>query len=673
MKLKLVFPPFWIWNSPYLSVPSLVAYLKQEGLEVEQMDLNLKCFDRMLSKEFLDFCIDKYINEVKEKEDPTTMQFMSEVGKFIADGIDEHKNLFRSEKALDIDVYDKCRAFLELGLSVINTAFPGEEVGHYEFSSTYSTKSFSSILKCTQDAYQANSANTLVNTLIEHFLDEVIRDADVIGVSLTSIEQIIPTFALLGAIRREAPAIKIVLGGSIITRWFSDAEKSPKIFDFVDYAIVNEGEMPLVALMRHLNGLLEIDDVPQLYYEDTKGNIIKNVKHVDSSDMELFPTPIFVKDDLPKYLSPVPTLPLLGSRGCYWGKCTFCDHYFVYGNSYRSFSASKIVEDIAIYIREYGVTHINFHDEAMRPRDFQTLSECLIDKKINIKWSTDARLDNNLTYEILQQSSEAGLKVLFFGLESINQRVLKLIKKGTNRNSVKRILMDATSLGIWSHLFFICGFPTETLEEYGETVDFIKSNANIIASHGCARFSLGKNSPIALNPEKFSVKIIEDNGADNASLSLKFKRLNTTDDYKRKIKKAYENATKKTPTYAQKISNFLFREHWVIFSDEKHKMIFHRKRREEKRVLNLGVFVIDGVDNLLVYDSPTSEIYEFDKSAKHVLELIDKYGCSQLEMIVSDSAKFYGVSEAEAEESIATFVELLTEKKLLYSSNAISV
>ena len=39
MKVKLIFPPFWMPSHPYLSVPSLVAFLQRQGLDVTQVDL----------------------------------------------------------------------------------------------------------------------------------------------------------------------------------------------------------------------------------------------------------------------------------------------------------------------------------------------------------------------------------------------------------------------------------------------------------------------------------------------------------------------------------------------------------------------------------------------------------------------------------------------------------
>ena len=74
IKTKLIFPPFWICNTPYLSVPSLAAYMKQHGLDVEQVDLNLEVTDKMLSKEFLNTCMEMYLSNPNNKN-----EFFSEI------------------------------------------------------------------------------------------------------------------------------------------------------------------------------------------------------------------------------------------------------------------------------------------------------------------------------------------------------------------------------------------------------------------------------------------------------------------------------------------------------------------------------------------------------------------------------------------------------------------
>lgn len=663
MKTKLVFPAFWTCSAPYLSVPSLVAYLKAHGKEVEQIDLNLEFTDRILSKDFLKFCLTKHSNST-DNSNQKYIPYLDAIGKYVYKNIEEQKVILRSETALDILVYEKCCNFIAMGFSIVNAAFPDEIINLNSYKSAYDIDSFHSILQSSRDAY-AETNGSLVQLLTSYFIDDLTNGTDLIGISLTGLNQIIPAFVLAGMIKRKNRSIRIVIGGSIPTRWFADQRNLPNIFEFVDYVIVNEGEEPLVALIDYIEGKIPIDKIPQLYYLDDSGKVTFNDLSVDGLDICSFPTPIFNKTDINRYLSPVPTLPLLGCRGCYWCKCTFCDHSFVYNNNYRPANIDKLILDIRLYISEYNVRHINFHDEAMVPNGLLELSKRLISERIDIKWSTDARLDRGLTYDILDTAHEAGLSILFFGLESINNRIINLMKKGTHTNVTERILFDAKTVGIGSHCFFICGFPTETIEEYQETVNFISKNKEIIAFHGCSKFSLGKHSPIAKNPEKYQIRILDKNNDDSASLYYRFERTNVNSSFEERQNNVYQKVTKDLFTYAQKVLYLLFRDHWIIFWNDIEETLRRVSEITSNYPLKSGVFLIDTDDNLLVFDCETSNVFEFHRDTKFLFSLIEKNGAKGLDKIIQEVSRHFCVPQLEAENEVSEFVSLLIENNLI--------
>lgn len=664
MKTKLVFPGFWTCSAPYLSLPSLTAFLRMHGKDVEQIDLNLEFTDRILSKDFLDYCLHKY-EDIVEIDDQQVVPYLDAIGKYVCENIEEQKNIMRSNEALDILVYEKCCYFIAMAFSIINAAFPGEAVDHYTYDSTYDRDSFSSILKCAQDAY-SESTGSLVQLLTSYYIDDLIDGADLIGISLTGINQIIPSFVLAGMIKKKNPAIKIVLGGSVPTRWFADRNNLPNIFEFVDYVIVNEGEVPIVALVDYLEGRSSIQDVPQLFYLNDNKEITYNNLPISNPEICALPTPVFNKADIGRYLSPVPSLPLLGCRGCYWCKCTFCNHSFVYNNDYRPANVDKVLFDINNYIDEYNVRYINFRDEAMSPSGLLGLSNRLIEDGADIKWSTDARLDRGLTYDILKTAHKAGLSILFFGLESINNRVIKLMNKGTHVDVSKRILTDAKMVGIGAHCFFICGFPTETIEEYQETVDFVIRNKDIIACQGCSEFSLGKHSPIAKEPEKYKIRILDKDYPDSASLNYKFERIDVDNEYEEKRKAAYSNVTKHLFTYAQRVLCLLFREHWVIYWDHIEETLKKASEVTNSYPLKSGVFPIETDDQLLVFDCATSEVFEFSKETKYLFNLIEENGGKQIDVIVRKASKHFNMPEDEMKDKLSEFLSLLIEKSIIF-------
>ncbi len=64
MKSLLVFAPGWHPNGPYLALPILKSFLKNEkGISADIRDLNIEYFDHILSKNYINQCYDKIIAE----------------------------------------------------------------------------------------------------------------------------------------------------------------------------------------------------------------------------------------------------------------------------------------------------------------------------------------------------------------------------------------------------------------------------------------------------------------------------------------------------------------------------------------------------------------------------------------------------------------------------------
>ena len=59
MKSALIFPPQWFPSQPYLAIPTLKGYLEKQGYEVDQYDFNVESYNVFLSRDYLEYCIDK--------------------------------------------------------------------------------------------------------------------------------------------------------------------------------------------------------------------------------------------------------------------------------------------------------------------------------------------------------------------------------------------------------------------------------------------------------------------------------------------------------------------------------------------------------------------------------------------------------------------------------------
>jgi anaerobic magnesium-protoporphyrin IX monomethyl ester cyclase len=325
---------------------------------------------------------------------------------------------------------------------------------------------------------------------------------------------LIPGLTLAGLIKKAAPDVHINIGGSVFTRLVNEISKNKELFSVFDSVIVHEGETALLNLINHLENKFDIREIPNLIYKEGLEIKVNKLNSV-GEDINSLPTPCFDGLPLDKYLSPELVIPILSSRGCYWNRCTFCDHGYGYSGKFRPRDVDLLFNDIKTLKDKYNTSYFTFQDEGLAPKMMGSLSDKLIKTKMGISWLADSRFEPFFSNVIGKKISLAGCKMLYFGLESANERVLKCMDKGILKENVVKICKHCKDAGIWSHLFLIFGFPTETQKEARETMDFILSNNDKIRSMSFGSFQLTRHSKVYENPSSFHVsKIFHDTTID---------------------------------------------------------------------------------------------------------------------------------------------------------------
>ncbi len=70
---------------------------------------------------------------------------------------------------------------------------------------------------------------------------------------------------------------------------------------------------------------------------------------------------------------------------------------------------------------------------------------------------------------------KAGFRFILYGLESVNQRTLDRLNKGTTAKVLENSLKMAKQAGLEPHVTVMFGYPWETKEEVKKTVEFTHS------------------------------------------------------------------------------------------------------------------------------------------------------------------------------------------------------
>ena len=524
-KVMLIFPPEWVPTAPYLALPSLTAVLRANGIQVVQKDVNVEAFDHFFTGGFLQFIktrISGHLKELRAKEQDGAassedLQLKELLYQFQYLDLAYHtkkvlraKEIMRSEEFYHVDKYEwALNSFREI-MDYISVAYFPASINFYPVESNlniYRPWVSDDLLKASEDT----KVNVYIDLCKQLVFPEVDKERpDVVGISIGTPIQLMSGITFGKLIKQKYPHIHVTVGGNIITRLKDELSGMKKFFDQAfDSMICYEGEHALVSLVEALDGKLPMSDVPNLIYRGEDGEIRVNDKLYVEKVSEL-PIPDF--DGLPwdKYFSPEKLIPYLGTRGCYWGKCTFCDHGAGYIDQFRAKHAGQIVDELARLKAKYKTRHFLFTDESFPPALFIKLPPLMLERRLDIYWTTLIRFESRLVEpQIWEAAAAAGCRSLYFGLESANERIIKMVKKDTKLDVVINNLTEVNRAGIWSHVMGFFGFPGETEEEAEETRRFLLDHQDIIHSVEMYFFVLYKHAPVFQSVENYRIKVKE--------------------------------------------------------------------------------------------------------------------------------------------------------------------
>ena len=516
----LIFPPEWVPTAPYLALPSLAAVLRQNNIETVLKDINVEMFDHFFTPGFLLFIkgkIQDRFKSLKNQRDPLSPEDV-EIKQMLDDyqriDLDHHikkvtraKIIMRSEEFYEVEKAEwALNAFREV-MEYISVAYFPASIQFYPIESNlnvYRPWISEDLLKVPFD----NKVNVYADICRQLVLRSIKKEKPgVVGISIGTPVQLMAGITFATLIKEAYPDIHVTVGGNIITRLKDEFAKLPHFFGKAfDSMITYEGEHSLVWLVEALSGKRKISEVSNLIYKDDEGQVHVNETYQERVDQ--LPPPDF--DGMPweKYFSPVKLVPYLGTRGCYWGKCTFCDHGAGYIDQFRAKHAEQIVDELEYLKNKLNTKHFMFTDESFPPALFLKLPPMMVERELDIYWTTLIRFESQLLEpETWDMAHKAGCRSLYYGLESANERIIKLVKKDTDIEAAKINLEQAKRVGIWSHVMCFYGFPSETEAEAEDTRNFLIENQHRIPSVEMYFFVLYKNAPVMFAKDEYKIDV----------------------------------------------------------------------------------------------------------------------------------------------------------------------
>jgi anaerobic magnesium-protoporphyrin IX monomethyl ester cyclase len=263
---------------------------------------------------------------------------------------------------------------------------------------------------------------------------------------------------------------KIVFGGPHAS--FATKEVLSK--DYIDFAVIGEGEITLSELLKGKN----VELIDGLAYKTVNREIVftKERKRIQSIDS--IPIPAYDLLAIEKYSPPLgsfkrkPSFIITTSRGCP-GKCSFCTKTL--GTLHLQKSAEKIFDELYLLNKKYGIVDIVFHDDTFTAdqSNIEKLCRILIQKKLDISWHCFSRIDY-IDENLIKLMKKAGCHQIMFGIESFDKKILKSYNKNIDTSAVKQIVNILKKHNITSRLAFIVGGPDDTENSLENTISILK-------------------------------------------------------------------------------------------------------------------------------------------------------------------------------------------------------
>ena len=545
-RILLLIPPLTQLNTPYPSTAYLTGFLESRGIDVEQADLGIEMVLRLFSRTGMTRVfreVRKYDGELPPEaitmlsmeqayldHVETVISFLQGKSPEAAHALLQPKMLprgprFRGKTRFprSVPVQDRAKQwatfFIEDLADLVQVLVsPHFALSRYGEQIARSTASFDGMLAALEE-YPTLTDELMLESL-QRNLDRV--RPTFIGLTVPFPGNLYGAFRVAQAIKRQQPDLPIALGGGYANtelRRIAD----PRIFNYVDFITLDDGERPILSLIEHLSGMRPRSTLRRTFYREQDRVLFADDPSSPDFSMDDIGCPTYRGLKLDDYLTildstnPMHRLwserhwnKLTVAHGCYWKQCTFCDVGLNYIGRYEKTPTDRLIGQIEQLIAETGRREFHFVDEAAPPAALKSLALSLLERRIAITWWGNIRFEPAFTPDLCRLLAASGCIAVTAGLEAASDRLLDKMKKGITVDQTALIAAAFREAGILVHAYLMYGFPSETVQETVDALERVRQlmGADLIQSAFWHRFTTTAHSPIGLDPASHGLRII---------------------------------------------------------------------------------------------------------------------------------------------------------------------
>ncbi|MCX6131528.1 MAG: radical SAM protein, partial [Proteobacteria bacterium] len=377
-KILLLTPPMTQLNTPYPATAYLTGFLRGQGYAVEQRDPAIELILALLSQAGLSEIkeeIEANFEDIEADERPYEVQYFLDHAKSYLATVDATIR-FLQGKDPSLAIRISSRSYLPEGLGFESLHQMEEIEGEEHLFAAFGNLGTQDKAKYLASLYVAGLAK-LINVGIdprfelsrygerlaasnpsfddldesiegqETFVDDLLKEIiegyvkaiqpDVVGITLPFPGNVYAGLRIAKTLKQWNPNAKVILGGGYVNTELRSL-KDPRVFKYVDFICVDDGERPLLNLLEHIALQRPKAELMRTYVlHEGEVQYIQSKKDHDIPHKDTG-TPSYQGLPLDKYLS-ICEMPnqmhriwsdgrwnkVTLAHGCYWAKCSFCD------------------------------------------------------------------------------------------------------------------------------------------------------------------------------------------------------------------------------------------------------------------------------------------------------------------------------------------------------------
>jgi radical SAM superfamily enzyme YgiQ (UPF0313 family) len=271
--------------------------------------------------------------------------------------------------------------------------------------------------------------------------------------------------------------IPIIIGGPHSTFY---PDQTLVDIDHADICVEGEGEHTIKQLIPALQGKQSFHEIPGIRFRENDGikkgkqpQVITNLDTIAFPDRELVKHYDYGKIHNTNFYKPRFTS-MITSRGCPF-RCRFCTRHVSSMKKFRKRSIDNVVKELQEINEEYNSVMIaddNFLADVKRAHQ---ILDHIINNGLDLElYIQSARVDT-AEKKLFEKMKQAGVKHVYFGIESGNQDVLDFYNKQITLEQIRHAIALSNKMGFFTRGTFILGAPIETKAYLENTIKFATS------------------------------------------------------------------------------------------------------------------------------------------------------------------------------------------------------